>query len=110
MFERNDLKKQEDFLNSRLKKMPKQEREFVEIKRQQLLKQALYLYLMEKKEENSLAVAIPDTKSDIIDYAYVQKDPVSPNLKMILVFTVLGGFFLSILYIALKERNRFKIN
>ena len=110
MFARNDLKKQEDFFNSRLKKMPKQEREFVEIKRQQLLKQELYLYLMEKKEENSLAVAIPDPKSDIIDYAYVQKDPVSPNLKMILVFTVLGGFFLSILYIALKERKRFKIN
>ena len=110
MLARNDLKKQEDFFNSRLKKMPKQEREFVEIKRQQLLKQELYLYLMEKKEKNSLAVAIPDPKSDIIDYAYVQKDPVSPILKMILVFTDMGGLSLSTLSIDLIVRKRFIIN
>ena len=60
-FTRKDLKKQENYFNSRLKGMPKQEREFVNIKRQQYLKQELFMYLLRSREENSLTLSMNET-------------------------------------------------
>ncbi|MGL5318102.1 MAG: GumC family protein, partial [Bacteroidales bacterium] len=52
------IKAQETKITSKYKQAPRIEREFLDIKRRQLLKEQLYLFLMQKNEENGLTLAI----------------------------------------------------
>ncbi|MCE6991381.1 polysaccharide biosynthesis tyrosine autokinase [Dyadobacter sp. CY323] len=57
---------------SSIKKIPVQEQQFVNIKRQQAIKENLYTYLLQKKEEVSMNYASTLSKSQIIDSAYAE--------------------------------------
>ena len=66
-FKLKDLKKEEDKVLSKVKSIPSNERGFIDIARQQEIISGLYQYLLKKKEETdiSLAVTVPNAK--IID-------------------------------------------
>ncbi len=102
-FMRKDLKVQEDYYTSRLKGAPTQEREFISIKRQQLLKQELYMFLLQKKEENNLTISMTTPKSQIIDPAYSLYEPLSPRMSYILMVSLVFAMLLGGCYISLKE-------
>lgn len=95
----NQLQQQETGLSSKLSSVPKQEREFRNMSRQQQIIETLYLYLLEKREENaiSLAVTIPNAK--IIDIAYGSDLPIAPKRKI--VYLVAGMLGLLIPFIVL---------
>lgn len=86
---------------SKIKDIPTQERKYLEIKRQQKIKQKLYLFLLEKREENALTLAstIPSTKT--LDKASASTSPESPKLLTTLfIALILGGMFpIIILYV-----------
>ena len=84
--------------NNRFLESPTIEKEFLDIKRNQLIKEQLVLFLMEKKEENALTLAVTAPKAKIIDRAYNNSKPVSPNKKMILFISLAFGLFLPIIY------------
>lgn len=67
---------------SSIRNIPGQEREFVSIKRQQSVKENLYIYLLQKREEAALSYAQTLTASETVDYAYDQ------NEKKKLTFTI----------------------
>lgn len=98
---KNDLKGKEAQFAGKINKVPTQERKYLELKRQQEIKQELYVFLLQKREENalSLASAVPTAKT--LDSAYSSIEPVSPKtiivLALILVFTLL--FPIGIIYI-----------
>ena len=98
---KNDLKGKEAQFAGKINKVPTQERKYLEIKRQQEIKQNLYVFLLQKREENalSLASAVPTAKT--LDTAYSSIQPTSPKtlivLALILVFTLL--FPIGIIYI-----------
>ena len=58
---RDGLLERDSEFNSRIKNVPSQERQYVQIKRQQVLKEELYLYLYQKREENALMLAATST-------------------------------------------------
>ena len=88
----NDVMRQEVRLNSKITSVPKQEREFRDIQRQQQIIESLYLYLLQKREENAISLAVTLPNAKIIDKAYGSNSPVSPNRKMVYVAAVLLGF------------------
>ncbi len=100
---RDDLKKQEDIFLSRIKDMPTQEREFLELKRQQLIKAELYTFLLQKKEENALMQAASTPKARIIDQAFNKMEPLSPKKNMVVMFVICMGLFLPAIFLYLKE-------
>lgn len=102
-YARNDLKMQQDFFMNRIKGMPKQEREYVEIKRQQEIKQALYLYLLQQQEENALKLAQANPKAQIIDEAFMYNIPVAPMKKLIALAALFFAVLLPVLYLYLKN-------
>lgn len=105
-----DLRLQESQFLSRIKGMPTQEREFINIKRQQVIKEELYLFLLQKKEENALALAVTTPKGQIIDAAYNQNKPVSTPKIVILLIGIGIGFILPIVYLFFKDLLRIKFS
>lgn len=85
----NDLRRQEAIMDNKIAKVPGKEKEFRGIEREQNLKEALYLYLLQKREEASINMAVTAPKAKIVDYANSTVKPVAPK-KMI----VMGGAFL----------------
>lgn len=102
-YARNDLRMQEETFMNRIKGMPKQEREYIEIKRQQEIKQALYIYLLQQQEENALKMAMANPKAQIIDNAFTYNIPVKPMKKLIVVAALLFSVLLPIIYIYLNK-------
>lgn len=102
-YARNDLRMQEEAFMSRIKGMPKQEREYVEIKRQQEIKQALYLYLLQQQEENALKLAQANPKAQIIDSAFVYNIPVKPMKKLIALAALLFAVLLPVGYLYVRK-------
>lgn len=97
---RKELDSQNAFLASQLKKIPQQEREFLEIKRQQEIKASLYMFLLQKREEASLSMAVTVPKGRLLDAADTA-DMISPKLTMILLVSLFLGvlFPIGVLYL-----------
>ena len=86
-----DLKKQDQVANNRIKSIPRQEREFIEIMRQQEIKSTLYSFLLQKKEETNLNLASTTPKARIIDEPMPGLLPIAPKKMTIgLIFLLLG--------------------
>ncbi|KUJ61672.1 tyrosine protein kinase [Flavobacteriaceae bacterium CRH] len=88
-----DIKSQENILNSKIGKIPVQERQFRVIARQQKVKEELYLYLLQKREETAISLAATEPNARVIDVARAGKFPVSPKTKII----YLGGILIGLL-------------
>ena len=100
---KNDLKRQEGEINSKISMVPRQEREFRIIDRQQKVKEALYLYLLQKREETNISIAAAELNAKIIDKAIVDKTPVSPKTLIILLTAIILGGLIPFLVIYLKN-------
>jgi len=66
-----------------LRSIPQKEREFVGIKRQQSIKEGLYLYLLQKREETALMYASTVTDSRLIDAPISSYKPIKPKNALI---------------------------
>src|SRR5690606_17602662 len=89
-----------------LSRFPQQERMFRNIERQQNLKEALFLYLLQKREETSLAMAVTAPKAKVVNPAYTLSAPVSPKKDII----YLGAFVLGLAFPALVLSIRFALD
>ena len=88
----NDLKTKE--LESDIKGMPTQEREFIEISRQQKIKEELFVFLLQKQEETALALASSIPPAKIFDSATASLIPVSPKKGIIFMIAFIVGLLL----------------
>ncbi|QOG04132.1 tyrosine-protein kinase [Flavobacterium sp. MDT1-60] len=86
-----DIKSQEGILNSKIGKIPVQERQFRVIARQQKVKEELYLYLLQKREETAISLAATEPNARVIDAAKAEKAPISPKKKIIYLAGMLLG-------------------
>lgn len=93
---------------ARLGNVPTQEREYINLKRQQEIKQQLYLFLLQRSEETAMLIANAIPKGQVIDTAYEMRDPVGMGKFAILAIAILIGLVIPIviLYIYGLLRNR----
>lgn len=84
-----------------LRSIPKKEREYVGIKRQQSIKEELYLYLLQKREETALAYASTVTDSRLIDAPITTFKPIKPKGALIWLGSGAAGIIIPILLINL---------
>lgn len=84
-----------------LSTLPKKEKRIREIMRQQEIKERLYLFLLQKREEAALSYAITAPTLKIVDYAYTNPSPISPRKKNFYVGGILFGLLIpfGILYL-----------
>lgn len=79
-----------------ISRFPTQEKMFRSIDRQQQLKEQLYLYLLQKREENAITLAVTAPKAKIVNPAFTT-GIVEPKYAQILYGSVAAGFLLPLL-------------
>jgi len=88
---------------AQIAKVPSAERALLTINRDQGLKQELYLYLLQKREEEALSLEAPITNTRIVDPPRSSRYPESPNKTSIYLGALILGLFLPISTLYVKN-------
>ena len=100
---------------SKITSNPEQAKHLISIEREQKVKESLYLYLLQKKEENEISLTYQSAPSQIIDIPHGSGKPTSPKRMRVLISSIfIGGlipFALVFFRLVLDEtvRGRFDI-
>ena len=97
------LERQGSVINSKISAVPAKERQYRGIERQQNIKESLYLFLLQKREENSLSLAVTAPKAKIVDRAFSSVEAVSPKPGIILLAAIILGMLIPFLIIYIKN-------
>lgn len=108
----NSTLKQEARSTGQAARIPNHQKTVLSAERQQKVKEQLYVYLLQKREENALAEYIAESNARVIDQAKGSNSPVTPKVQMIYLGALILGLGLptGILFLMLlldnKVRNR----
>lgn len=111
----DELERHEDELMGRVASTSGQELQLLSIERQQKVKEQLYIYLLQKREENEIA-SLVDVSNTRMIMSPVGGGPVAPNVRMILLLAlVLGagipfGIFFLIAQFDTRVKNRIDLS
>ncbi|WP_276964931.1 polysaccharide biosynthesis tyrosine autokinase [Chryseobacterium sp.] len=77
-----------------IEKVPGQSKIYRGIERQQNLKEQLFLFLLQKREENAINLSVNVPKAKIVNPAYTDDIPVSPKKNIILLAAAILGLII----------------
>jgi len=75
-------------------RLPLKEKLLREIERQQQIKESLYLFLLQKREEAAINLAVTEPSVKIVEYALSQSAPISPVSRSGYMKAIFGGLLL----------------
>lgn len=84
------------------RQVPTIERKLQSINRQQGVKQGIYLYLLQKREEAALSLAATGSNTRVLDPALVSKEPVKPSKPIVYLLAALAGLLLPLSFVSAK--------
>lgn len=99
---KRDAQSREVRAQSRVASIPTQEREMLSIERQQKIKEALYLFLLNRREENAITQAMADNNARVIDGATGSNAPIAPVRSRIMLLGLLIGFALPAVWLMVR--------
>ena len=98
-----ELQRQENRYIGKAIGLSTQEREWSELYRQKDIKETLFIYLLQKREETNLSLALSTPNAIIIDSATFNPMSVKPKSKIILLASLLIGIIIPIIIIYVKN-------
>ncbi len=96
-------------IQQRMQSLPRQERVLVEMERNKSVTENLYLYLLQKREENAISMSATTADGEVIQPAEMPLVPVSPNPAQIYLIAFFLGLALPIGLVILLETLNDKI-
>ena len=94
LIRKSGLMAQDSKFNQQIQDAPEQQREYIRVVRQQQIKERLYVYLYEKREENALMLAATSMPAKILDMPQRDVRSQSPKLKKLLAICFLLGLMI----------------
>ena len=85
---------EEQSLQGSLSAVPQKEKEIIDIQRQQSIKETLYTYLLNKREETALQLAIQEANIRVVEQPFGSLNPISPRKMVISCAALLIGLVL----------------
>ncbi|MCF1190788.1 polysaccharide biosynthesis tyrosine autokinase [Mangrovimonas sp. AS39] len=79
---------------SQVSTLPGKEKVFRAIQRQQSIKESLYLFLLQKREEAAINLAITEPSVKVVEYALSNSIPISPSPKNVYLTSIIAGLAL----------------
>ncbi len=107
---KSELQKQNVGFTGQLKQLPGKERNYLDFSRQQNLKQELYLFLLQKREETAISRNSTMSSSRIIDMAKSDFLPFKPKKFVIYLVGIVIGILLPSIFLFIKELFNVRIN
>jgi capsular exopolysaccharide synthesis family protein len=105
-----NLENQSARMNSKIYAVPGQIRKSRDIEREQGIKESLYLYLLQKREEATISLVGNSPNARIIDNADSTNIPVSPNKRIIYLASIIIGCSIPFAFFYVKEMLDTKIH
>jgi capsular exopolysaccharide synthesis family protein len=99
----NNLTKEDARIRGQLYSAPTKQRQLRDIERQQSIKESLYMFLLEKREESAISLGMFTPNAKIIETAYSNYQPVAPNPMLTYLGALLFGLMLPIGFIYLRD-------
>lgn len=95
------LSEQFNKFDAQLAQIPEKEKTLRAIERNQNIKEALYLFLLQKREEAEVSYAITEPSIKVVEYAISNSKSIFPNIKVIYISALLLGLIIpfGLLYI-----------
>ena len=103
------LRRQEEATTNRLASNPNQAKYLLSVERQQKVKEELYLYLLQKREENELSQAFTAYNTRLITAPHGSMFPTAPRKMNILLVAFAVGLLLPAVIIFMKENMNTKV-
>ena len=94
---------------SRLSSNPKQAKYLLSVERQQKVKESLYLFLLQKREENELSQAFTAYNTRVVTSPTGEMKPTSPDRKRILLVAFLLGLIVPMIIVYIRENMNSKV-
>ncbi len=107
--ERSVLSGKNASYESQMSTIPVTERRLLNIERQRGIKEALYMALLQKKEEAELTSATTIADNRILEEAYGSMQPIKPEKSNIYLLALVFGVFTPIVYVFAKDALNFKV-
>ena len=79
--------------NNQIINLPEKEKSLRSIERNQTIKEALYLFLLQKREEARVSYAVTEPSIKVVEYAISEDEPVSPRTLVVYII----AFFLGVI-------------
>jgi capsular exopolysaccharide synthesis family protein len=98
-----EISKKGSNVDLQIQKLPKRQKELLEVVRQQKILEELYSYLLQKKLETSIASVSTISNIKVLEYARASGLPVSPNRQSLYVLFFVIGLAIPLGIIFLKE-------
>ncbi len=104
---------EENQLKGMLSAVPQKEKNMLDIARQQAIKETLYTYLLNKREETALQLAISEANIRIVEQPFGSDAPISPKSSIIMMGAFAMGmilpfgflYFISLLNMGVRGRR-----
>ena len=100
---RNNLSGSMNRYSSMLRNVPKQERELAEMSRPLGIKNNIYTFLLQKREEAALSFGATVADSRLVDKAASSEYPVSPKRSFVLLASIILSVLAGFLFLTIKE-------
>lgn len=107
---KKDLLQRSYETQSNIRSVPKQEKGLIEKVREQKIKENLFIYLMQKREETNLSIAAISEKARIISSPTSKLTPIAPRKKILLLEFAIIGILIPIVIIYIKILFKTKIS
>lgn len=106
---KSDIERQAHKFEGQINNVPRQEKEFMTISRQQEIKATLYIMLLQKREENAITLAATANNGRIIEEPLPDKYPISPEKKMVMLIALCLGLGIPVGIVYLQDLLKYKI-
>ena len=98
-----DAKKQEAETKQSIKEIPLQEKKVLDVKRQQAIKERLYTFLLQNREEIAMKLAGTEANLRVVEKPFGSLNPSSPHRKQLLLIAMLVGLVIPFVVIYIRE-------